>query len=179
MCGICYSHNAVCRWQGKLVCTCKNSSLWIVSRRIVDKLANEKTSKIKDIKETVCGAAEIIRQIGAGGIQESFGNIMDTALIAKEIIEALRTPEMVKNIENFRLISEKIENASTKMQNTLRLLEEMGIIYDTKELIKSATSTAYSLGNCGQDLHGLSNGIKEIFKSIRVLVDNIKLRTVS
>jgi hypothetical protein len=142
-------------------------------------LAEEKTSKIKDIKETVCGAAEIIRHIRAPGMQESFGNIMDTAMIAKEIIEALRTPEMVKNIENFRLISENICDVSTRMQNTVKRLEETGIIDDTKALIKSVTSTAYSFGNCGEDLLEMSNAIKEIIKSIRFLVDKLRVDTVS
>ena len=66
-------------------------------------MAVEKTGKIQEIKETVSCAVEIMRQIRAPGVQESLGKIMDMSTIAKDIIEALKTPEMVKNIENFQI----------------------------------------------------------------------------
>jgi hypothetical protein len=72
---------------------------------------------------------------------ESFSKIMETGVIAKEIIKALKTPEMVKNIENFRIITESINKSSTRMQNTLRQLEETGVINETRGLVQSAKST--------------------------------------
>ena len=104
---------------------------------------------------------------------------MDAAVIAKEIIEALKTPEMVKNIENFRLISGNIQEASTKVQSTLKHLEETGIVDEAKGLIRSAKGTANSFGNCCQDLHEISNAIKEMFKSVRALVDELRVDAVS
>ena len=112
----------------------------------------EKTSKVKEIKETVFCAVEIIRQIKTPDVLESFGKIMDTGVIAKEIIEALKTPEMVKNIENFRVISENINESSTKMQNILKQLEATGILSETKGLVQSAKSTVDSIST-NQDLH--------------------------
>ena|SRR2546428_1050861 len=138
----------------------------------------EKTSKLKEIKETVSGAAEIIRQIRSPGVQESFGNIMGTAKITKEIIESLKTPEMVKNIENFRLISENMNEASTKMQDTLKQLEETGLINETKWLIRSAKGTMDSFGESGQDLREISTVIKEMIKSVRGLVDELKITVI-
>jgi DNA repair ATPase RecN len=144
------------------------------------KMANgEKTSKLKEIKETVSGAVEIMHQIRAPGVQESFGNIMDTAKIVKEIIEVLKTPEMVKNIENVRLISENMNDVSTKMQNTLQHLEETGVITEAKELVRSAKNTVDSFSGSSQDLHEISTSIKEMFKSIRVLVDELRVTVVS
>ncbi len=141
----------------------------------------EKASKIKDIKETVSGVVEIMRQIRTPGVQESFSNIMDVAKIVKGIIEDLKTPEMVKNIENFRLISENMNEASTKMQNTLKHMEETGAINEAKGLIKSAKSAMDSFGGSGQgaingqDLREMSTAIKEMFKSIRSLVDELRI----
>jgi hypothetical protein len=141
----------------------------------------EKTSKIKDIKGIVFGAVEIMRQVRAPGVQETFGEITDTAMIAKSIIEELKTPEMVKNIENFRLISENINQATTKMQDTLKHLEETGVINEAKGLIKSAKNTVDSFGGSaqgsinGQDLREVSTAIKEMFKSIRSLVDELRI----
>jgi len=137
-------------------------------------IQGEKISKLKEIKETVSGAVEIMHQIRSPGVQESFGNIIDTAKLVKEIIQVLKTPEMVKNIENFRLISENMNEASTKMQNTLLQLEETGVINETKGLIKSTTCTMDSFGKRSQDLHEISTAIKEMIKSISGLADELK-----
>lgn len=139
----------------------------------------EKISKLKEIKETVSGAVEIMQQIRAPGVQESFGNIMDTAKIVKEIIEELKTPEMVKNIENVRLISENMNCVFARIQNTVNHLEEAGVITDAKELAKSAKNTMDSFCNNGQDLHEISISIKEMFKSVRVLVDELRVTVTS
>lgn len=141
-------------------------------------VAEEKTGKIKDIKETVSGAVELIQQLGKPGMQESFGKIMDAAMVAKEIIKDLKTPEMVKNIENFRLISENMNQASARMQDTIKQLEETGVINEAKGLIKSAKSTMDSFGECGQDLPQVGTTIKEMINSIRDLVDELKMTVI-
>jgi uncharacterized protein YjgD (DUF1641 family) len=133
----------------------------------------EKTSKVREIKETVLCAVEIMRQIKTPGVLESFGKIMDTGVVAKEIIEALKTPEMVRNIENFRVISENINESSTRMQNMLKQLEETGILSETKGLVESAKTTVDSFGT-SQDLHDIGTNIKDMFKSVRALVDGFR-----
>ena len=139
----------------------------------------EKTSKLKEIKETVSGAVEIIHQIRSPGVQESFVNIMDTAKIVKEIIESLKTPEMVKNIENVRLISENMNDVSVRMQSTLRHLEETGVITEAICLVRTAKTTMDSFSGSGQDLHEISTSIKEMFRSVRILVDELRVTIVS
>ena len=139
----------------------------------------EKTSKLKEIKETVSGAVEIIHQIRSPGVQESFGNIMYTTKIVKEIIEVLKSPEMVKNIENVRLISENMNEITTKMQNTLQHLEEIGVITEAKELLKSLKNATESFSGSGQDLHETSTSIKEMFKSVKTFVDELRMTVVS
>ena len=136
-------------------------------------MTTEKPSKIREIKETIFGAVEIVRQAKDQEVQETFGQIMDTAKVAKEIIEALKTPEMVKNIENFRLISENVNTATEKIQDAVQQMEETGIIDETKELIKSAKSTMNMVSNTGQDLREISLAFKDIFRSIRGAQDTI------
>ncbi len=138
----------------------------------------EKTSKIREIKETFSSAAEVIRRLGASGMPESFGKIMSTALIAKEIMEILRTPEMVKNIENFRVISDNINDASTKVQETIKHLEETGVINEVQGLVKSTKTTMDSFGSTGQDLHEVSMSVKEVMTSIRTLVNELRTITI-
>lgn len=138
-------------------------------------------SKIKEFKKTVSDVAEIIHQIRAAGVQESFGNIRDMTNVVKEIMSDLRTPEMVKNIENFRVISENINEAASKMQDTVKQLEETGVINEARGLIKSVKGTIDSFGNGdqgsinGKDLHEMSVSIKEMFKSVRSLVDELRI----
>jgi AmiR/NasT family two-component response regulator len=104
---------------------------------------------------------------------ESLGKIMETGVLAKEIIEALKTPEMVKNLDNIRIISENINEASTKMQNAFKQLEETGIMNETKGLVQSAKSTVESFG-ASQNVQEIGLTIKDMFKSMRVLVDGLK-----
>lgn len=133
----------------------------------------EKPSKLREIKETILGVVEIMNQVKDREVQESFDKAMEAVKVAKEIIGDLKNPEMVKNIENFRLISENINDVTDKLQDTLHKMEETGIIDETKELIKSTKSTMSLVSNAGQDLRELSVSFREIFGSIRTVRDTI------
>lgn len=141
-------------------------------------MSQEKPSKLKEIKETVYYGVEIIRQIRDPGVQESMRNVRDTSIAIKEIIESLKTPQMVQNIENFRLISENINEATTKIDNAINRLDATGIIGETKGLIKSVKSTTDSITE-NQDLHEISNNLKDTFKSVGTLIKVLKVITVS
>ncbi len=137
-----------------------------------------KPSKIRDLKETVSGVVEIVNQIRNPSIKESMDRIASTTQMAKGIIEILKTPEMVKNIENFRIISENMNETTTRLQNSIKQLEESGVIRETTELMKSAKKAFDSFGEGelnGQNLREMSVSIKEMFKSIRSLVDEIRI----
>ena len=144
-----------------------------------------KTSKLHDIKETASDAVEIIRQIGTPGVQDSLNNVKETATMVNEIIQGLQSPEIVKNIENFRLISENLNEASTKMQNTIQQLRETGVIDEATELIKSAKGKINSFGDGGegsingQDLHDVSTATKEMLVSIKDLMIELKVTVAS
>ncbi len=134
----------------------------------------ERTSKMQEIKETVSGAVEIMRQIRAPGMQDSLGKIMATGAMTKEIIDALKTPEMVQNIENFRIMTENINEASTKIQSTIKLLEDAGVLSETRVLAKSVKNTIDLVGVASQDMREVSNAVKAMFKSVQVLVSDLK-----
>ena len=112
-----------------------------------NQMDEKKPSKLHDIKETASDAVKIMRQIGTPGVFQSFSKIKETATIANEIIQVLKSPEVVKNIENFRLISQNMNEASTKMQNTMQQLKETGIIDESAELVKSAKEKINSFGD--------------------------------
>ncbi len=144
-----------------------------------------KTSKIHDIKETASNAVEIMRQIGTPGVQDSLNKVKETATIVNEIIQGLQTPEIVKNIENLRLISANMNEASTKMQNTMQQLRETGVIDEATELIKSAKGKINSFDDGGegsingQDLRDVSIATKEMLVSIKNLMIELKVTVAS
>jgi hypothetical protein len=125
-----------------------------------------------------------MHQIRTSGVQESLNKVKDTATIVNGIMQGLSTPEMVKNIENFRLISENMNQASTKMQNTMQELKETGVIDEGAELIKSAKGKINSFGDGegsinGQDLHDVTTATKEMMESIKELVIELTVTAAS
>ena len=142
-------------------------------------MEEKKVSKIRDIKETASDAVEIMRHIGTPGVIESLTKVKETAKVVNEIIQNLNSPEMVKNIENFRLISENMDQASTKMEKTVNRLRETGMIEEVTEVIKFAKGKMSSSGGAGlnsimgQDLREVSVASKEMLLSIKDLVNEI------
>ncbi len=125
-----------------------------------------------------------MHQIRTSGVQESLDKVKNTVTIVNGIMQGLSTPEMVKNIENFRLISENMNQASTKMQNTMQQLKETGVIDEGAELIKSAKGKINSFGDGegsinGQDLHDVTTATKEMMESIKELVTELTVTAAS
>ena len=102
--------------------------------------------KLHDIKVTTSNTVEIIRQIGSPEIQGTLNKVKETATLVNEMMQSLKTPEIVQNIENFRLISENMNEASTKIQHTMQQLKETGVIDESTELIKFAKGNFNSFG---------------------------------
>ena len=141
-------------------------------------MEEKKSSKLSEIRATAFDAVVIMRQIGNPGVLESLTNVKDTASQVNGIIQGLQTPEMVKNIENFRIISEQINETATKMQNTVKDLKETGMLDKTTSLIDSAKKKIDSFGNDenginGHDIHNLIVSSQETFSSIKDLVNEI------
>ena len=155
--------------------------------------------KLHDIKETASDAVEIMRELGTPGVRESFDIIKEVTVIAKEIMETMKTPEWQQNMENIRIISENMNNASTRMDRITKELKETGVIDDTQDLIKAIknkmgpstestgdqkmmTATAGTTGGggssgsgiTGQDLKELSSSFKEMLQSIKTLVEELR-----
>ncbi|SHO46049.1 hypothetical protein NSIN_20871 [Nitrosotalea sinensis] len=137
-------------------------------------MLQEKAGKIHEIKDTVTGAVEIMKQIRAPEMQDSLGKIMTTGTIVKQIIEDLKTPEMVKNIENLRVITENINEASTKIQDTVKMLDESGMIQETRIMVKSAKNIMNLVGVASKDVKEVNTAVKTIFRSVQVLVSDLK-----
>jgi hypothetical protein len=157
--------------------------------------------KLHDIKETASDAVEIMRELGTPGVRESFDIIKEVAVIAKEIMETMKTPEWQQNMENIRIISENINNASSRMDRTTKELKETGVIDDAQDLIKAiksrigpfadskdqqkttttTTATATTAGTTGggtvsgQDLKELSISLKEMLQSIKALAEELRI----
>src|SRR5215210_8035896 len=157
----------------------------------------EKEGKLHNIKETASDAVAIMRELGTPGVQESFEVIREIAVIAKEIMETMKTPEWRQNMENIRIISENINSVSTRMDKTTTGLKETGVIDDAKGLINAVRSKMDSFavgsdgqqsaaagegvakaGISGQDLKDLSTSFKEMLEAVKALAWELRV-TVS
>ena len=134
--------------------------------------------RLKDIRETTSDAVSIIRELGAPGVQESLGKILETTKAAKEIVDALKEPEFVKNIENIRLTTESMQDASIKIENTLREMKQTGVLEQAREAIRTANTVLDSLST-NKDFGEMNEILKATLSSIRDLVDELKLIAVS
>ena len=145
-------------------------------------MEEKKTNKLNDIRSTISDASEIMRQMSAPGVLESLNKVKETATQVNEIIQSLKTPEMVKNIENFKLISENMNETSTKMQNTVQQLKETGVIDETTNMIKSAKGQINSFSENGidsQDIRDVTVTTKEMLVSIKDLVNELTITIAS
>ncbi len=134
----------------------------------------EKTSKLREIKDSISGTVEILRQIGTPGTLGSLNKILDTSSVVKEIVDALKSPEMVKNIENIRLISENFNEASYRMQCIVKYLDETGVIRELVGLVDSARGAIRFIDEAGQDFREISGSIKDVISSVRTAQSKIK-----
>jgi hypothetical protein len=133
--------------------------------------------KLKDMKKTTSDAVEIIRELGSPDVQKSLEKIRDTAKVGSEIINSLKEPTMVTNIENIRKTTESIEKSSARIERVTMELKNSGVLDETRETIKSAKYTISSVGN-SKNLGETMDALKEMLRSISVLVDELKLTVV-
>jgi hypothetical protein len=139
------------------------------------------SGKLHDIKETASDAVEILREIGTPGVQETFDKIREVAIIGRDIMQIMKEPEWQKNIENMRLISQNFNEASERMDRTMKEIRETGVIEEAKGLMTSAremmgsfkSSDGQSIGM--QDIQAVAVSLKEMFESMKGLSDEIRL----
>jgi len=144
----------------------------------------EKGGKLHDIKETASDAVEIMRELGTPGVQESFEVIREIAVIAKDMMETMKSPEWQQNMENIRIISENINSVSERMDRASAGLRETGVIDDAKGLISTIQTKVGSFSGDGQQFTaegetvrggGInSQDLKEIGTSIREMLEAVK-----
>lgn len=132
------------------------------------------SGKLRDIRETASNAIEIIHEMGTPEVRQSLDKVKDTTREVRGVIEALSTPAMVKNIENFQQMAATMQDAATRMENTVRELKETGIFDEVKKTSESARRAMDSLGGMGGDgeMKELS---KETLQAVKALVDELRL----
>lgn len=153
----------------------------------------EKEGKLHDIKETASDAVAIMRELGTPGVQESFEVIREIAVIAKDIMETMKSPEWQQNMENIRIISENMNSVSARVDRASAGLKETGIIDDAKGLISTIRTKAGSFssggqqstaegetvrgggGINGQDLKELGTSIKEMLEAVKALAWELRV----
>jgi hypothetical protein len=154
---------------------------------------SEKGGKMHDIKETASDAVAIMRELATPGVYESFEVIREIAVIAKDIMDTMKSPEWQQNMENIRIISESINSVSARVDKTSAGLKETGIVDDAKDLIGTIRTKMGSFsgdgeqsaaaggdnssrgGVSGQDLKELSISFKEMLEAVKALAWELRV----
>src|SRR5262249_9783201 len=108
--------------------------------------------------------------------------IRQVTITAKEIMETMRTEEWQRNIENFRLISDNLQQSSERFERMVAQVKETGVIDEAKALMESAKSTINGFSGTaesgsvnGGDLREVVESVKDMIRSIGSLVEELKL----
>ena len=138
--------------------------------------------KLQDIKATASDAVEILREIGTPGVQETLDKVREVALIGRDIMQIMKEPGWQQNLENMRLISQNFNQASERMDRTMKDLKETGLIEETKALVTVAREKIESFDNTSKDGQGIglkdiqdvASSVREMFESMKALSDEIR-----
>lgn len=148
---------------------------------------NSSSSKLSDIRDTASDTVEILRQLGTPGVQETLDKAQSMTVTVKEIMETMKSPEWVQNMDNMRRIVEDMSRSSQAIHDTVREMKDTGVFEDLKGLMQSARRTMDSFssqeegggggqgaGIVRQDLHGMLVALREMLDSIRSLTEELK-----
>ncbi len=123
--------------------------------------------KIKDIMKSPAKAFKILTELASPGMMESLEKIKEIATTIQEIEDSLKDAPMLKNIENMNLSSEAMQNAAVNIRTIRSELDATGIIEEAR--ITSALSKEI------QNLTDLTTSFKDIARSVKQLMDELKL----
>lgn len=141
------------------------------------------SSKLGDIKETASDTVEILRQLGTPGVQETLDKVKSMTVTAKEIMETMKSPEWVQNMENIRRIVDDVNSSSERMENTVRQMRETGVFEEARMFMQSARKTMDAFGSPdgatkGQEIRDVLVSVREMIQSVKSLTDELKVAAV-
>lgn len=129
---------------------------------------------LKDIKETAANVAQILRHVSSPELQASLDKIKHTSNDTKEIMELLREPGIVKNLENIRLTAEAFQSVSSKFESSIIELKNTEIFDDIKKTLK-ISNNKLSSSSYNESLVEAIKSISEMVTSMRQLIDELRL----
>ena len=130
--------------------------------------------KPKGFRGAISNAAEIIKTLGSPEVYRSLEKIYQTTKEARGMMESLKEPEMVKNIDNMRLAAEAIERTSKKIESSVLEIKKTGILEEASEVLEAARNTLTSVEN-KTNMGEITSAIKEMLESVRELIDELRL----
>lgn len=125
--------------------------------------------KLGSIRETTSDAAEIMRQLSTPGVRESLDTAKQITDTVKEIMEIMRTPEWVRNIENISKMVDKMPDMSGKSGDS-GFGDVKGLVQSTKKVMDDLSKDG---GIKGQDLAELAATFKEMLQSFKALANEL------
>lgn len=134
------------------------------------------TMRLKDITNAPSNAIKRLTELGTPGMMESLEKIKEIATNIQEIEDSLKTPSMLKNIENMNLISEAMQNVAENIKNIRSELDATGILEEARNT-SSIVGMNSTFNKKIQNLKDLGTDCKDIARSIKELTNELKLDT--
>lgn len=130
--------------------------------------------RLIDITKAPARAIKRLTELGSPGMMESLEKIKEIATTIQEIEDSLKTPPMLKNIENMNVTSQAMQNVAENIRNIRSEFDATGIIEEVRN-----TSTIIGMNSTFnkkiQNLTDLATSCKDIGRSIKELTNELKL----
>ncbi|HET7146899.1 MAG TPA: hypothetical protein VFI73_00210 [Candidatus Nitrosopolaris sp.] len=130
--------------------------------------------RLIDIKKAPARAIKRLTELGSPGMMESLEKIKEIATTIQEIEDSLKTPPMLKNIENMNVTSQAMQNVAENIRNIRSEFDATGIIEEVRK-----TSTIIGMNSTFnkkiQNLTDLATSCKDIGRSVKELTNELKL----
>ncbi len=132
--------------------------------------------RLKDITKAPAKAIKRLTELGSPGMMESLEKIKEIATTIEEIEDSLKTPPMLKNIENMNLTSEAMQNVAENIRNIRSELDATGIIEEARNT-STIVGVNSTFNNKIQNLKDLATSCKDIVRSVKELTNELNLDT--
>jgi cob(I)alamin adenosyltransferase len=119
-----------------------------------------------------------LHELGSSEVHNFLERIRETATIAQSIIESFKDRQMMKNLENFHITTEAMQNITVKVEKMVKEIKQTGVIDEASTTIKSARNTIES-SETNQNPVEMISAIREMLQSIGGLLEELKITIAS
>ncbi len=129
--------------------------------------------RLGGIRETASDAVDILRELRNPEVRDSLRQAKEIADSVKGIVEQLKDPSIVKNIENISRTAESLKSASTSLQSAVDSLNSSGVLSEISGTAKAARNAISVFADTKEGGEAVRE-VRETIASLRMLIDELR-----